>query len=154
MTAVRARHDDIIGKLLPLLDLHLEESLTRGALAAEESLVIRRYRDRGLETSSGLFQTGDAMGKSMLPAHWIIQASSPMNRDRKPDVSQINLCPRHGRSRCRHCAHPRYCSWTQNQATPQDLRDYSQSWPLIMLAKKRSYAASMPGQLIGQRWKS
>ena len=75
LAAVRARHDGVVRKRLPLVDLHLEEPQTVGALAAKEPLVIRRNRDGHLEALAGLSEAGDAVRKAMLPTHAAIQAS-------------------------------------------------------------------------------
>ena len=77
LAAVRACHDGVVRKRLPLVDPHLEEPLAVRALATEEPLVVRRNRDGRLEALGGLSEAGDAVRKSMLPAHTAIQATSP-----------------------------------------------------------------------------
>lgn len=78
--AVWACHEGVVPKRLPLLDLHLEESPAARALTTEESLLVRRDRDRRLKAPASAPEAGDAMWKSILPAHTAIQASSRLSR--------------------------------------------------------------------------
>jgi hypothetical protein len=76
VAAVRACHNSVVRKRLPLLGFHLEEPPAVRASATEESLIVRRDRHGRLEAPASAPETGDAVWKSMLPAHAAIQASS------------------------------------------------------------------------------